>query len=207
VLKVYAGELRNCASLISRIVLRLKACGDCQHRRSRQTMRACLISAARAAGSIDRCSMSGRLRLGARVDHPAHARTTPGRNPRTECTCQPVASMIAAMVAPCARPSSTSTAACFDPGWMLCSVGFPLHLRSGLRSRARLCSSLSFTLGHALAPLWVTAHYRAATTATPRRHDGAGGGEELRALKTQPSAGGLRCSPLTLCLHKKSSRK
>ena len=29
-----------------------------------------------------------------------------------------------------------------------------------------------------VAPLWVAAHYRAATTATPRRHNGAGGGED-----------------------------
>src|SRR6266699_6786717 len=42
----------------------------------------------------------------------------------------------------------------------------------------RLCTPLSFTLGHVVAPLRVAAHHRAATTATPRRHDGAGGGED-----------------------------
>jgi hypothetical protein len=47
--------------------------------------------------------MSGRLRLGARVDHPAHARTT----------C-PVAAMMAVMVVPLGRLNSASTAACFD---------------------------------------------------------------------------------------------
>jgi hypothetical protein len=30
---------------------------------------------------------------------------------------------------------------------------------------------------HVVAPLWVAAHHRAATTATPRRPNGAGGGE------------------------------
>jgi hypothetical protein len=31
--------------------------------------------------------------------------------------------------------------------------------------------------------LWVAAHHGAATTETPRRHNGAGGGEKLRAFK------------------------
>jgi hypothetical protein len=52
----------------------------------------------------------------------------------------------------------------------------PLH--PGLRSRARLGTRLSFRFGHVVAPLRVAAHYRAATTATPRRHNGAGGGED-----------------------------
>jgi hypothetical protein len=42
-------------------------------------------------------------------------RTTPARNPRTECACQPVASMMAAMVVPFGGPNSASTACCFDP--------------------------------------------------------------------------------------------
>src|SRR5580704_17957417 len=86
--------------------------------------------------------------------------------------------MMAAMVAPCGRFSSATTAACFDLARVLRNDRLcPLHLRSGLRCRARLCAPLRFTLGHVVAPLWVAAHHRAATTATPRRPYGAGGGE------------------------------
>jgi hypothetical protein len=41
-------------------------------------------------------------------------RTTPEKNPRTECGCQPVDVMIVAIVAPLGRRSSTSTRACFE---------------------------------------------------------------------------------------------
>jgi hypothetical protein len=70
------------------------------------------------------------------------------------------------------------------------NLGFVALEASQLAARSRpferrrappASAALQFSVGHVLAPLWVTAHYRAATTATPRRHDGAGGGEELRA--------------------------
>ena len=41
---------------------------------------------------------------------------TPAKKPRTECCCQWVARMMAAMVAPSGRPSIASTRACFEPG-------------------------------------------------------------------------------------------
>src|SRR5262249_9246550 len=40
----------------------------------------------------------------------------PAKKPRTECCCQWVARMMAAIVAPSGRPSMASTRACFDPG-------------------------------------------------------------------------------------------
>src|ERR1700761_3962223 len=40
--------------------------------------------------------------------------TTPAKKPRTECCCQPVAFMIAAMVVPLGCRRSPSTAFCFD---------------------------------------------------------------------------------------------
>src|SRR5262249_38930065 len=43
-------------------------------------------------------------------------RTTPAKKPRTECCCQRVARMMAAIVAPSGRPSMASTRACFEPG-------------------------------------------------------------------------------------------
>src|SRR5467141_4865468 len=45
---------------------------------------------------------------------PSFFRTTPAKKPRTECCCQPVAFMMAAMVAPCRPCSMAITAACFD---------------------------------------------------------------------------------------------
>src|SRR5262245_65216837 len=43
-------------------------------------------------------------------------RTTPARKPRTECDCQPVAFVSAAMVAPPGERSISIAANCFVPG-------------------------------------------------------------------------------------------
>src|SRR5258708_28780089 len=43
-------------------------------------------------------------------------RTTPARKPRTECCCQPVASIMAAIVAPAGDRSIAITRDCFEPG-------------------------------------------------------------------------------------------
>src|SRR6478609_6509555 len=40
--------------------------------------------------------------------------TTPARKPRTECGCQPVAAMMAAIVVPLAWRSIASTVSCFE---------------------------------------------------------------------------------------------
>src|SRR5262245_49300428 len=52
-------------------------------------------------------------------------RTTPARKPRTECCCQPVAFIIAAMVAPAGDSSIAITRDCFDPGWRLRPLSLP----------------------------------------------------------------------------------
>src|SRR4029077_20213332 len=44
-------------------------------------------------------------------------RTTPAKKPRTECRCQPVACMIAAIVAPFGDESRAMTRDCFEPGF------------------------------------------------------------------------------------------
>src|SRR5436190_19105725 len=44
--------------------------------------------------------------------NPSFLRTTPAKKPRTECCCQPVAFMIAAIVTPLGCSSSARTAAC-----------------------------------------------------------------------------------------------
>src|SRR5258707_9016524 len=43
-------------------------------------------------------------------------RTTPARKPRTECCCQPVACIMAAIVAPAGDCSMAMTRDCFEPG-------------------------------------------------------------------------------------------
>src|SRR6516162_5159011 len=47
---------------------------------------------------------------------PNFLRTTPAKNPRTECCCQPVAFMIAAIVVPVGCLSNASTVACLEFG-------------------------------------------------------------------------------------------
>src|SRR5437773_10071925 len=47
--------------------------------------------------------------------NPSFLRTTPAKKPRTECCCQPVAFMIAAVVAPLGCPSRARTASCLVP--------------------------------------------------------------------------------------------
>src|ERR1700694_3949704 len=45
---------------------------------------------------------------------PSFFLTTPAKKPRTECCCQSVAFMMAAMVVPFCRRSSARTACCFE---------------------------------------------------------------------------------------------
>src|SRR6516162_11874404 len=47
--------------------------------------------------------------------NPSFLRTTPAKKPRTECSCQPVAFMMAAIVAPLGCPSRLRTASCLVP--------------------------------------------------------------------------------------------
>src|SRR5436190_10508732 len=66
---------------------------------------------------------------------PSFLRTTPAKNPRTECCCQPVAFMMAAMVVPPDRLSRPITSTCLelarDLGWraLLASAAFDCLLR------------------------------------------------------------------------------
>jgi hypothetical protein len=49
-------------------------------------------------------------------------RTTPARKPRTECCCQPVAAMMAAIVVPARSRSIATTCACLVPARVLASA-------------------------------------------------------------------------------------
>src|SRR3954470_23113206 len=55
---------------------------------------------------------------------PSFLRTTPAKNPRTECCCHPVAFMITAIVAPCGRLSRPITSACLEAARDLGRVDF-----------------------------------------------------------------------------------
>src|SRR5712671_4227634 len=80
-------------------------------------------------------------------DRPSFLRTTPAKKPRTECCCQPVAVMMAAMVAPCRPCSMAITAACFDsarPALAGLRGASPVRLRG---AAARPPSPASLALG------------------------------------------------------------
>src|SRR5215813_5285756 len=65
-------------------------------------------------------SESGRFRSPSTFLDPSlslrRLRTTPARKPRTECCCQPVAFIIASIVAPAGDLSIAITLFCLDPG-------------------------------------------------------------------------------------------
>src|SRR5437867_281120 len=105
-------------------------------------------------------------------------RTTPARKPRTECCCQPVASIIASIVAPPGDFSIAITRACLEPG----------SLPGRFALLAADCAGLATVTGVAVGATArffadfdieilrsVGGGHRAATTEAPRRPKGAGG--------------------------------
>src|SRR6266516_2259565 len=91
---------------------------------------------------------------------PSFLRTTPAKKPRTECCCQPVAFMIAAIVAPLGCLSRVRTTSCFvwprpeDVGMFLAGCFARLLAREGLALVwALLCDILrSLSVATASAP-------------------------------------------------------
>src|SRR5262249_444479 len=92
---------------------------------------------------------------------PSFLRTTPAKKPRTECCCQPVAFMMAAIVVPSGLLSSAMTASClvFEPALGLRPLLLPVPFLTGpltrevLRIFAELRDMLgSFRLQRHLAP-------------------------------------------------------
>src|SRR4051794_10847103 len=106
---------------------------------------------------------------------PSFLRTTPAKNPRTECGCHPVVFMMAGMVAPCGWRSILRTSACLefargaDGTPFACSA--PLFAVFGALADFALWAGLLLRISCSLQV--VTAH--AATSAAPRRPNGAGG--------------------------------
>src|SRR5256714_12714656 len=63
-------------------------------------------------------------------------RTTPARKPRTECCCQPVACIMAAIVAPAGDCSMVMTRDCFEPGLAFLPLASPAVGREGFAATA-----------------------------------------------------------------------
>src|SRR6266702_6287520 len=106
-------------------------------------------------------------------------RTTPARNPRTECCCQPVAFIIASIVAPAGDFSIAITPACLEPGSLFGRFALLTAKRAGLATAtavadgapARFFADFDMRILRS-----VGGGHRAATTQAPRRPNGAGGG-------------------------------
>src|SRR5579864_4293287 len=111
---------------------------------------------------------------------PSFLRTTPAKNPRTECGCQPVEAMMPAMVAPPGRRSRPRTRACFESARVLRrpiilpGAAFERTFAADRVFAVRLCLLVDMPKLLSIG----AAQQRAATTQTPRRPKGAGGGEE-----------------------------
>ena len=67
--------------------------------------------------------------LAVRQRRTRRLRTTPARKPRTECCCQPVAFIIASIVAPVGDCSNAMTRDCFEPRSALFGSGSPAPCR------------------------------------------------------------------------------
>src|SRR5882757_5630710 len=101
-------------------------------------------------------------------------RTTAVRKPRTECFCQPVAFIIAAMVAPVGVRSIATTRDCFESGLLLLALALPTGFWVGFADGAGVADDeVSLLLADAdigiLRLVRFTAASRRITEAPPRR--------------------------------------
>ena len=113
-------------------------------------------------------------------------RTTPARKPRTECCCQPVAFIMAAIVAPAGERSIAMTRPCFEPASDFLAFGSPaaagcVGVAAGTDKAAsdRFFAGLGIEILHSVCG--VTPHHRSPTSAI------APAGQDLGA----PSAPGI----------------
>src|SRR5215813_1406619 len=127
-------------------------------------------------------SESGRFRSPSTFLDPSFSlkrlRTTPARKPRTECCCQPVAFIIASIVAPAGDSSIAITQSCLEPGSLfgrfalLAADCAGLATATGVADRAIARFFADFDIEILRS---VGGGHRAATTEAPRRPNGAGG--------------------------------
>src|SRR5262245_44394287 len=111
-------------------------------------------------------------------------RTTPARKPRTECCCQPVAFVIASIVAPAGDFSIAMTQACLERGSLFGRFALLAANCAGLArvtvvaddgATARFFADFDIEILRSIG-----GGHRAATTEAPRRPNGAGGDTILR---------------------------
>src|SRR5262249_44733386 len=109
-------------------------------------------------------------------------RTTPARKPRTECCCQPVAFIIASIVAPTGDLSIAITRACLEPGSLLGRFALLAANCASFDTATGVADGATarFFAGFDIEILRsVGGGHRAATTEAPRRPNGAGGGQSF----------------------------
>src|SRR5262245_54921607 len=105
-------------------------------------------------------------------------RTTPARKPRTECCCQPVAFIIAVIVAPAGDFSIAITQTCLVSASLFGRFALLGANRAGLTAAKAVADGATarFFAGFRIEILRsVGGGHRAATTEAPRRPNGAGG--------------------------------
>jgi hypothetical protein len=112
-------------------------------------------------------------------------RTTPARNPRTECCCQPVAFIIVAIVVPSGDRSIARTRDCFEPGsafLFLLFFGLPVVWGEGFAAGARAADALDeFFANFDIEILRSVECGIVAAPPTPHLGDEAGGAGSLSA--------------------------
>src|SRR5215208_3419783 len=97
-------------------------------------------------------------------------RTMPARKPRTECCCQPVAFIIAAIVVPSGDRSIVITRACFEPGSAFLLLVSLVVRGEGFATDARAVVSVdAFFADFDIELLRGSWRRRAATTEAPSR--------------------------------------
>jgi hypothetical protein len=148
--------------------------------------------------------------------------TTPAKKPRTECCCQSVAFMIAAMVAPFGRRSMASTVACLEErasrgraGLEVAVLAFddPPALAGRFAGRGDLAADADFVAGltFVLLAIWLSLHGRQHHLLPPPQARRIGRAREPWSLSAAISpicAAGNVSVPmdtLTLCRAPKSS--
>src|SRR5205807_336947 len=100
---------------------------------------------------------------------PSFFRTTPAKKPRTECCCQPVAFMMAAIVAPLGCLSSLRTVSCLVPARVGPEATFPFFAGFFARLAAATFGLLVVLRCDIFEILFGCDGTRAATTEAPQR--------------------------------------
>src|SRR5438477_1247869 len=132
---------------------------------------------------------------------PSFLRTTPAKKPRTECCCQPVAFMIAAIVVPLGCLSRPMTVSCLVPPRVEPEATFSTFADFFARLAGATFVLLGVLRCDIFEILFGCDSTRAVTTEAPQRRYRQRGGIRRGQKKAR-----INMTTLTLCLQPKSSR-